>query len=81
MNVENATNARDIVLCWYIWDDQYTGDRIESHLKEWEDDWNYEEVDKPVNERIPLPKAPRSFVKLYEKAKQLTQAPIEYFDK
>ena len=76
MNIENACNARDLVLTWYICDDQYTGDRIESHIKECEDDWNVEEIDKPVSERIPLPKPTRDFLKLYEKAKQLAKTPI-----
>lgn len=71
MNVDSARHARDIVVTWYIWDDQYTGDRIESHLEEWKYDWNLEEIDKPLNERIPLPKPTSDFSKLLNIAKQL----------
>ena len=72
MNTNNAKHARDIVLTWYIWDDQYTGDLIESHLEEWKYDWNLEEIDKPINERIPLPKPTSEFNKMLNFAKQLS---------
>ena len=71
MNIDSARHARDIVLTWYIWDDQYTGDRIEAHLEECKYDWNLEEIDKPLNERIPLPKPTSDFSKLLIIAKQL----------
>lgn len=71
MNIDSAKHPRDIVLTCYICDDQYTGDRIESHLDECKYDWNIEEIDKPANERIPLPKPTSEFTKLFEAAKQL----------
>ena len=71
MNIDSARHARDIVLTWYICDDQYTGDRIEAHLEECKYDWNLEEIDKPLNERIPLPKPTSDFSKLLIIAKQL----------
>lgn len=73
MNTDNAKHPRDIVLTWYICDDQYTGDRIESHLKEWTYDWNVEEVDKPAHERIPLPKPTSEFSQLLDIVKQLEE--------
>lgn len=48
-----------------------------AHLKECEYDWNYEEMDKPKHERIPLPKAPSDFSKLFEAAKRLLENPVE----
>ena len=58
-------------MTWYICDDQYTGDLIESHLEECKYDWNLEEIDKPINERIPLPKPTSEFIKMLNLAKQL----------
>jgi hypothetical protein len=71
MNVDSAKHPRDIVLTCYICDDQYTGDMIESHLEECKYDWNVEEIDKPENERIPVPKPTSEFSRHFEAIKQL----------
>jgi uncharacterized membrane protein YukC len=73
MNIKNARHPRDIVITCYICDDQYTGDRIVAHLEECKYDWNIEEIDKPENERIPLPRPPSEFTQLYEAVKDLIQ--------
>ncbi|CAI2384054.1 unnamed protein product [Moneuplotes crassus] len=71
MNINSATTETDLVLTCYICDDQYTGDRIESHVRDCEKDWNYEELEKPVNERIPLPKPTKEFLTDFQRATDL----------
>lgn len=41
-------------------------------MEECKYDWNLEEIDKPINERIPLPKPTSEFIKMLNLAKQLS---------
>lgn len=45
-----------------IRDDEYTVERIITHLDECKEDWNFDELNKPETERVPLPKPTPEFM-------------------
>ena len=57
------------VLQCYICDDEFKIGIIEKHINECTYDWNIEEVDKPEEERIPVPLEPAEFTETLQRYK------------